>query len=196
MSSIGSLVVGIGVTVLTILLGSLLAGWQLKRFYAAQIDHYRGQTSGQWHSSVASQRIAMQLGRTDGWTDDVARREIQNALVAELAGGQLLPEEEMLVLDSLLTFALVSGDAELRPYLDAWSRRAQELGPEVKAVAATRGGVLIELGHYEAGMALLLPTMREPPAADAAFERLIAQFFGSSGSRVGGFGRLRHRKAP
>jgi predicted Zn-dependent protease len=177
MLSIVGFVGGICLIILVILLGTLLTAWHMKRFYAAQIDRYRGRSSGQWRPSAASQRIAMQLGRTDGWTNDVARREIQNALVAELAGGQLPPEEEMLVLDSLLTSALVFADAELRPQLDAWSRRAQELGPEVKAVAATRGGVLIELGHYEAGKALLLPAMREPPAANTVFDRLMTQFF-------------------
>jgi hypothetical protein len=60
-------------------------------------------------------------------------------------------EEEMLVLDTLLTYGLACGDTELRPHLDEWSLRASELGPEIATLIGTRGAVLVELGQFAAG---------------------------------------------
>jgi hypothetical protein len=166
-----------GLALLSLMLWPLIGKRQMLRSHAEHVARYRGQLSEQWHPSEASQRIAFQLCR-DGWFHDDIRREIQRALIAELEARQLPREEEMLVLDQLLTYALVCDDIELRAKLDVWSRRVLELGPEVKTLVATRGGVMIELGHYEAGKSLLLPLLDAQAAtADALFDRLLTQYF-------------------
>lgn len=166
-----------GLKLLSLMLWPLTGERQLLRSYAAQIARYRGQPSERWRPSQASLRIAVQMSRA-GWWNEARRRDIQHALMAELEGGGLAPEEEMLVLDKMLTYALVPGDVEFRCKLDAWSRRALELGPGLQTLLATRGAVLVELGEYEAGKALLLPVLaQQGNAADALFDKLLCQYF-------------------
>jgi hypothetical protein len=88
---------------------------------------------------------------------------------------RLLPEEEMRILDALLTDGLIFADPTLRPMLDQWSLRAVQLGPEIKTLAGTRGAVLVELGRYQEGKALLEPLARAdttPP-----FDTLMTEIF-------------------
>jgi hypothetical protein len=132
--------------------------------YAARHKRYREGTtrppisSGAW----ASVRIAVQLARVNRWTNETVRRAVWTALRRELTAEDacLTPEDEMLVLDTLVTDELrgdgpIVRDPALRPELDAWSQRALELGPKVKTLVASRGAALIELGRYQEGKTLL-----------------------------------------
>jgi len=85
------------------------------------------------------------------------RRASQEALPRELEAGDLAPEEKMLVLDALATDGLVSRDPAVLPHLDDWSRQALALGPELPTPLGGRGAVLVEVGRYEEGKALLAP---------------------------------------
>jgi hypothetical protein len=111
--------------------------------------------------SLAFVRIAGQLARRDRLTNQNRRRKTWRAVRRELARGDLTPEEEMYALDSLVTDGLLVADGAivtdpvLRPELDLWSQRALQLGPKVKTLIASRGAVLIELGRYQEGKALL-----------------------------------------
>jgi hypothetical protein len=111
--------------------------------------------------SFAFVRIAGPLARRDRLINQNSRRKAWRAVRRELAEGDLTPEEEMYALDSLVTDGLLVADGAivtdpvLRPELDLWSQRALQLGPKVKTLIASRGAVLIELGRYHEGKALL-----------------------------------------
>jgi predicted Zn-dependent protease len=99
----------------------------------------------------------------------------------ELAGGDLTPEEEMHTLDCLVTGGLLVAhgaivmDPVLRPELDLWSQRALRLGPKVKTLIASRGAVLIELGRYHEGKALLetVAFAEGAPLTDSLLNRIF-----------------------
>jgi uncharacterized protein (DUF1778 family) len=97
--------------------------------------------------SGASVCIAYRAARGD--------RKSWKALQRWLAKGGLPPEEEMFVLDNLITSGLLLAESGLRPQLDTWSLRALQLGPNSKRVIAKRGAVLVDLGLHREGKALL-----------------------------------------
>jgi hypothetical protein len=106
--------------------------------------------------SPASQRLMMYtyLRRT-GYLDPDERKDLFWKLLDELAKGELSPEEELLVLDHLITDAVITGEPEARHYIDEWSSRAISLGPDIKTLKFSRGAALIELGRYAEGKALV-----------------------------------------
>jgi len=107
--------------------------------------------------TLASARVLYHMSRTDRTTDEEARREFREALLRELERGHLAREERILALDALVTDGLISGDPAIRANLDEWSQEALELGPELPPLLDSRGAVLVELGRYEEGKALLAP---------------------------------------
>jgi hypothetical protein len=108
-------------------------------------------------------------------TDPGVRREVWEALRRELAQGGLPADEEMLVLDWLITDALIYADPALCSQLEAWSLRAIQLGPQVRTLIGSRGSALIEAGAYEKGKAMLEPLVS---AKDTAlFDGLISRIF-------------------
>jgi hypothetical protein len=121
--------------------------------YRMMLQRYCPGTDPQ--SSASYRQIVRQLARGDVWTNEFTRRDVLDAIQRELAGAALRPEEEMHVLDSLITVGLVSGDPQFRSHLDRWSQRACELGPEITTLKGSRGAMLVELGQFEAGRALL-----------------------------------------
>jgi Peptidase family M50 len=147
--------------------------------YKQQIN--RGGLDVKFEPTSASSRMMYQLFRLDRWANEEAGRESRDAMMRELARGNLRPEEEATVLDSLLTYGLVSGDTKLRPHLDEWSVRALNLAPNLPTLVGTRGSVLVELGHHEAGKSLLLPLALEvdqhAASADRQFDALMIELF-------------------
>jgi hypothetical protein len=124
------------------------------RFWASRLQTYGGGLDSS--TSPAAPRICFQLSR-DRWADAELRKEVDAALVRELRRGGLRREEELIVLDALLTDALLFGDPDLRVQLDEWSLRAVTLAPAIKTLHGTRGSVLVELGHYAEAIPLLEP---------------------------------------
>ena len=108
-------------------------------------------------SPASSRVLSHHLSLHDLTIDADARRDSREALVRELEGRDLMREERMFALDALVTDGLISGDPAVRPRLDQWSRQALALGPELPTLLGSRGAVLVELGCYEAGKALLAP---------------------------------------
>jgi hypothetical protein len=108
-------------------------------------------------TTAASARVMYQISRLDRWDDADARRDRRESLLRELASGALSREEVMLVLDGLITDGLLSDDPAVRPHLDEWSLRATKLGPDIATLVGSRGAVLVELGRYDEGKALLAP---------------------------------------
>ena len=153
---------------------------QVLAAYKRLLACYRSGSDLEFHATPASSRIAYQLFYADKWANTEARCEWRDALMRELARGNLPPEEEVLVLDALLTYGLVCGDSTLRPYLDEWSVRALNLAPGTATLLGTRGAVLVELGQHEAGKPLLLPLAQDNANAnlsDSKFDALISQLF-------------------
>jgi hypothetical protein len=113
-----------------------------------------------------------------------SRRKAWAAVERELAGGDLTPEEEMYALDWVITNWLITerlaaarpivADPGLRRKLDDWSDRAVRLGPKVKTLVGSRGAVLVELGRYGEGKALLqrLVSIKGAPLVDALLSRI------------------------
>src|SRR5215471_18109104 len=113
-----------------------------------------------------------------------SRRKAWAAVQRELARGDLTPEEEMYALDWLITNWLMTdrlaaagptlADLSFRSKLDEWSGRAVRLGPKVKTLVGSRGAVLVELGRYREGKALLqsLVSIKGAPLPDALLSRI------------------------
>ena len=130
-------------------------GVQLRAHFATVLGKY-GRGNLQLTMSPASSRVlSHHLSLHDLTVDGDARRDTREALVRELDGRELMREERIYVLDLLVTDGLISGDPAVRPRLDEWSRQALALGPELPTVLGSRGAVLVELGRYEEGKALL-----------------------------------------
>jgi hypothetical protein len=119
---------------------------EILRRYGAEIDT---------RPSAAWNRIVVHPSSSEVWTSAFARSDVLATAERELARGALRPAEELWVLDHLITVGLVSGAPEFRSHLDRWSQRARELGPDITTLKGSRGAVLVELGQFEAGRALL-----------------------------------------
>jgi hypothetical protein len=138
----------------------------------------------------ARPRLIYQLLRSDRSTDAEARRDFQDALQRELARGVLSREETMLALDALVTSGLIYRDPPpLHAHLDAWSRQALQLGPDIATLRSSRGAVLVELGRCQEGKALLIPLVGA--RLDKPIWRLHE--FGVPGTRRARAGKRRRR---
>ena len=163
-----------GLQLLQLLWGAHDKAVQLRTAYATELSKY-GNGNLQLTMSSDSSRIFYNMTSLQLATDENSRRDFREALVRELEGGNLLREEKMYVLDGLVTDGLISGDPAIRDHLDEWSLHALSLGPESPTLLGSRGAVLVELGRYEAGKALLEPLV----AADQgeSFDSLMSQAF-------------------
>ncbi len=81
--------------------------------------------------------------------------EVVEAAGAELDKGEMSLEEELMVLDALVTQAVVKGNQKLRAGMDAWSERAIARGAHISTIRFSRAAVLIEVGRFEEGKAML-----------------------------------------
>lgn len=132
--------------------------------FATMLRRYCGGQDPQLTASPAASRICFHITRPDRRTGDVGR-ETDDALLRELARGNLTREEEMLVLDALMTDAMLYRDPALLARLDEWSLRALELGPTIETLRGTRGAALVERGHYAEAKALLEPLIAADPGS-------------------------------
>jgi predicted Zn-dependent protease len=95
-------------------------------------------------------------------------------LLCELDHGGLMREEELLVLDALITDAVLQGDPQMRMRLEEWSRRAVEMGPDIATLRGSRGAALVELGRAAEGKALLELLLAADPTS---FDALLSHVF-------------------
>jgi hypothetical protein len=107
-------------------------------------------------------------------------------------------EERLLSIGLLITRALISRDPMLGRHLDAWAQELAALDPDGTLTAGTRGIVLVELGQFAAGKALL-DTIARPgytpsdPFGTADYittHAFIARAEGALGDRRAGRRRL------
>jgi Peptidase family M50 len=169
----GIAIVTDGLLFLLLLAGPRSGPTQDGLLYAAMLDRYRG--ANRAAPRRACVRLIYQLLRCDRWTDAEARRDFQDAVQRELGRGALSREETILALDALVTNALIYRDPPLRAQLDAWSQQALRLAPDSAALRGSRGAVLVELGRYQEGRALLAPLVGAQPAA--SFDAFMVQVF-------------------
>jgi hypothetical protein len=152
---------------------------QRREFYAAQLRRYSSDGEMQVIEEPRSARIFYQLSRANVWAEEATRRDVQDALIREVDRGGLRPPEELLLLDLLLTYGLVSDDLKLRSKLDEWSLRALSLAPSLPTLLGTRGAILVALGRYQEGKILLssLPIKHDDASFDTTFDTLLNQLF-------------------
>lgn len=65
--------------------------------------------------------------------------------------------ERAYLLDRLASIVIIYRRQEYLSQADCWSKEALELAGNAKTLQGTRGAILIELGHFAEGKALLLP---------------------------------------
>jgi len=135
-------------------------------------------------------RIWPYLGDPERWTRADIRRETDAGLVRQLQIGGLPPEVELLVLDAVITNALLFGAPELCSHLDEWSRRAFELGSDIATIRGSYGSVLVSLGRNAEGKAMLEPVV----AADGSEMDFVLSrtFLARAEHRLGDSARARH----
>jgi hypothetical protein len=150
-----------GMQLLQLVAGPWRGPTQVGLLYAAMLARYGGADLAPLRR--ASSRLMYQMLRPDRWTDADARRDFQDAVQRELGRRALSREETMLALDALVTSGLMHRDPALRAHLDAWSQEALRLGPDIATLRGSRGAVLVELGRYQEGKALLLPLVGAQP---------------------------------
>jgi hypothetical protein len=149
---------------------------QARTAYAALLSGYSNGKAPPTMTAASSRVLYHAAFVAEGTVDEEGRRDSREALLRELASGDLVREEKMLALDSLVTEGLISGDPELRAHLDDWSLQALELGPEVPTLLGSRGAALVEIGRYEEGKALLAPLVAAAEESKP-FDSLMSQAF-------------------
>jgi hypothetical protein len=142
------------------------------RLYRAMLAPYAHPQASPPPISPASARLLCLMLRPREWEDAAAMRTYMEALERELSSG-LPPEEELLVLDALVTTGLIWGKPSLRTQLDQWSLRALQLGPHVETLRGSRGAVLVELGRWEEGKTVLAGLA----AAEGSFDAFMKQAY-------------------
>jgi hypothetical protein len=163
-----------GLRLLQLLWGFQDEAAQLRAAHAAALSKYSN-GNVQLTMNSDSSRILHNMTSFQLATNEDSRRDFREALLRELESGNLLREEKMFVLDGLVTDGLISGDPAVRDHIDEWSQHALALGPEFSTLLGSRGAVLVELGRYEAGKALLEPLVAAHQGK--SFDSLMSQAF-------------------
>jgi len=146
-----------GLQILNILFSRLPALTPAGTIYLRMIQRYVPEAGAEnLKSAVASEILGVIL---QSWqAEDIrAERMCLTHLERILDGGSLSSSEEVLVLDHLITTALLSDDAGMIAKIDEWSIRALDLAPLAEPLAGSRGGVLARLGRYAEAKLLLAP---------------------------------------
>jgi hypothetical protein len=149
-------------------------GMEQNAFFAGMLRRYASGAEPEFTASPAAERIFSHIVRADRSVDDKVRRDVDDSLLRELKRGGLTKEEELLVLDALMTDAVLYEDPALLAQIDTWSQRALALGPEVKTLRGTRGAALVSLRRYEDAKVLLTPLVGKD--ADD-YDRLLSMTF-------------------
>lgn len=100
--------------------------------------------------------------------------DVMQQLVIELDQGSCSPEERIMLLDTLVSEAVVRGNADARLSMDDWSARAMQSGAHIRTIRFSRAAVLIELGRFADGKALI-ETSTGPD--DRSYDTLLNSIF-------------------
>ena len=142
--------------------------------YGKSLARYGGATIPFKSLTSASHRILLYLAKNAPAADRRDRQSVRKDLMGELARQELSTAEEVLVLETLITDAVIYGDEDALPFLESWSARAAELAPGSATVKFSRAAALIELGRYTEGRDLLLNARN---SNESAFESTLNAIF-------------------
>jgi hypothetical protein len=146
----------------------------IRKIYDAYVGKY-GKGKLPLAMTMASSRLLYHVLEFQTDKDKDVHAEAREAILRELGRCDLTREEQMWAFDALTTEGIVSGDPAIRPCLDGWSQQALTLGPDLPTLQGSRGAVLVELGRYAEGKALLAPLAAPDPAR--AFDAFMSQAF-------------------
>jgi hypothetical protein len=143
-----------GLTILRLL--RLTAGAQTAagQRYAARRARYAEAKPSPARQRAMSSVLAYSLERRDLYTSLAEQRDFRKAAQRALAGA-LAPDEEMLILDALVSMGATHRDPDFLASLDEWSARALRLDAANPTLRGSRGAALLALGRHAEGMALL-----------------------------------------
>jgi hypothetical protein len=141
--------------------------------YAAKRAYYAGGPSSPARQRADSSIIAYALDRREIFASRADQTDFQKAARRALARGALAADEEMLILDALVSIGAATRRPDYLPSLDQWSARALQLNPAHPTLRGSRGAALVALGRYAEGMALL----ESIEAATAPRDFAISQVF-------------------
>jgi tetratricopeptide (TPR) repeat protein len=143
--------------------------------YAARRARYAGGSPmpAPRPAQADSLRMAYYLDRVDFRSAQADRSEFLDAAQRALARGALARDEEILVLDALVTIGAVSRDPDYLCFLDEWSRRALAFDPSLPTLRGSRGAALVALGRYDEGEAVLASVDATASPEDFALSQLF-----------------------
>ena len=142
--------------------------------YLEIIKRYVPEADASILKSSNASRILLLLVQADISKEDDAGLRIDEEFLHMIDSGTLFKAEEVLVLDALVTSALLRQNPTLVGRIDEWSLRSLELAPMCRPLLATRGGVLAKLGRYSEAKAILEPIVRD---ATDLNEEMISRLF-------------------
>jgi hypothetical protein len=120
--------------------------------YAARRASYAPGAPSLARQRADSSILAYLLDRPEIYTSDAEQPDFLKAARSALERGGLAPDEEMLVLDALVSMGATKRDPDFLASLDEWSARALALDPILPTLRGSRGAAL---GRYSEGMAIL-----------------------------------------
>ncbi len=123
--------------------------------YAARRAYYAGAKPSPIRQRAASSIIAYYLDRPETYRVPAEQRDFLKAARRALARGAFPPDEELVILDALVSIGATSRAPDYLAWLDQWSKRALTLDPTHPTLRGSRGAALVALGRYADGMTLL-----------------------------------------
>jgi len=144
-------------------------------YYEALLAVYGGKLTPRRGTYAYRTRLAYHLSNAEAWRSSGDMQRSIAALERELSRPGFAPEEELLVLDALITRVLLAGGQADLQKLEQWSQRAFELGGHLSTVRGSRGACLCELGRYAGARPLLEEALAS--AEPASFDALIAKVY-------------------
>jgi len=144
-----------GLTILRLLRLTANAPTAAGQRYAARRAHYVGGAPSPSRQRAESSIIAYYLDRRELRISRGEPERLLKAARRARARGDLAPDEEMVILDALVSIGVTTRRPDYLLSLDKWSERALALDPTLSTLRGSRGAAIIALGRYEEGMALL-----------------------------------------
>lgn len=145
----------------------------LGELYLSRLRHYDAAAGPALLGTAGALRL-VEAHSEGPWGDPGVRARRRAVIQSLLDEGALAPALELMALDLLATEALLLDEPGCCSSLDAWSGRGLALAPANRRLRHTRGGVLVQMGCYADGLALLEP---EPAQGASAFELFLNQLF-------------------
>ena len=143
------------------------------RRYAAWRARYATGQPSPASSGADSVCMAYYLDLVETRTTRVGRKAFRKAAQRALTRGALAPDEQMLVLDALVSIGAASHDPEYLGFLDEWSCRALALNPALETLRGSRGAALVTLGRHAEGKALLASIDGNTAPGDFAISQVL-----------------------